>query len=168
MIRTGFGYDIHRLTPERRLILGGVQIPSELGLLGHSDADVLLHAICDALLGAAALGDIGRHFPDSDNRFKDAPSLIFLERVSNLLKENAFQINNIDSTVILEQPKIAKFIPEIQTNIAKTLGIEVAQVSVKATTNEGLGALGSGAGCAAYAIATISCGRDETRCRPQT
>ena len=155
LIRTGLGYDIHRFTPERPLILGGVPIPSELGLLGHSDADVLLHAICDALLGAAALGDIGRHFPDTDKRFKDASSLIFLERVSHLLNENAFQILNIDSTVVLEQPQIAKFIPEIQTKIAKTLHIEPSQVSVKATTSEGLGALGSGAGCAAYAIATI-------------
>jgi 2-C-methyl-D-erythritol 2,4-cyclodiphosphate synthase len=155
LIRTGLGYDIHRLISERPLILGGVQIPSELGLLGHSDADVLLHAICDALLGAAALGDIGRHFPDTDKRFKDASSLSFLERVSDLLKENAFQIINIDSTVILEQPKIAKFVPEIQTNIAMALGIKVTQVSVKATTNEGLGALGSRAGCAAFAIATI-------------
>jgi len=155
LIRTGLGYDVHRLTPERALILGGVEIPSELGLLGHSDADVLLHAICDSLLGAAALGDIGRHFPDTDKRFKDASSLIFLERVCQLLKEHAFEIINIDSTVILEQPKIAKFIPEIQKSIATNLGIRVSQVSVKATTNEGLGALGSGAGCAAFSIATI-------------
>jgi 2-C-methyl-D-erythritol 2,4-cyclodiphosphate synthase len=163
LIRTGLGYDIHRLTPGRPLILGAVQIPSEIGLLGHSDADVLLHAICDSLLGAAALGDIGRHFPDTDKRFKDASSLIFLERVNHLLRENAFQIINIDSTVILEQPKIAKFIPEIQTNIAMALGIKVNQVSVKATTNEGLGSLGSGAGCAAFAIATIQDTRNQER-----
>jgi 2-C-methyl-D-erythritol 2,4-cyclodiphosphate synthase len=155
MTRTGFGYDIHRLVPERKLILGGVHIPSEFGLQGHSDADVLLHAICDALLGAAALGDIGKHFPDSDPKFKDAASLTFLAKVGNLLTENQFQIVNIDSTIVLERPRIAPFIPQMQKKIAETLAISINQVSVKASTNEGLGALGSGAGCAAYAVASI-------------
>jgi len=153
--RTGFGYDIHRLVPERRLILGGVQIPSRVGLLGHSDADVLIHAICDALLGAAALGDIGKHFPDNDQKFKDASSLSFLNRVRELLEENRFRVVNVDSTVVLERPKIASFIPEMQRNIAEALGIQNSQISVKATTNEGLGALGSGEGCAAYAVASL-------------
>ena len=155
MIRTGFGYDIHRLSPQRKLILGGVHIPSDLGLLGHSDADVLLHAICDALLGAAALGDIGQHFPDSDRKFKGASSLTFLTTVRNLLTRKKFQIVNVDSTIVLQQPKISPFVPQMQKNIAKTLGIRIVQVSVKATTNEGLGALGAGAGCAAYAVASI-------------
>jgi len=153
--RTGFGYDIHRLVPERRLVLGGVEIPSRVGLLGHSDADVLIHAICDALLGAAALGDIGKHFPDTDQKFKDAPSLSFLNRVRELLTENRFRVVNVDSTVVLERPKIASFIPEMQRNIAEALGIQTSQVSVKATTNEGLGTLGSGEGCAAYAVASL-------------
>jgi 2-C-methyl-D-erythritol 2,4-cyclodiphosphate synthase len=153
--RTGFGYDIHRLVPERRLVLGGVQIPSRVGLLGHSDADVLIHAICDALLGAAALGDIGKHFPDSDQKFRDAPSLGFLNRVRELLEENRFRVVNVDSTVVLEHPKIASFIPEMQRNIAEALGVQSSQVSVKATTNEGLGTLGSGEGCAAYAVASL-------------
>lgn len=154
-IRTGFGYDIHRLVPQRRLILGGVLIPSELGLMGHSDADVLLHAICDALLGAAALGDIGKHFPDTNLKFKDVSSLILLGAVRELLEQNRFQVINLDSTVVLERPKIASFIPEMQRNIAETLCIQIDQVSVKATTNEGLGTLGSGEGCAAYAMATL-------------
>src|SRR2546428_5300070 len=116
MIRTGFGYDIHRLSPQRKLILGGVHIPSDLGLLGHSDADVLLHAICDALLGAAALGDIGKHFPDTDKKFRDVSSLSFLSTVRELLEQNRFRVINVDSTVVLEHPKIASFIPEMQRN----------------------------------------------------
>jgi 2-C-methyl-D-erythritol 2,4-cyclodiphosphate synthase len=155
MIRTGFGYDIHRLVPRRKLVLGGILIPSEAGLLGHSDADVLLHAICDALLGAAALGDIGTHFPDTDKKFKDAPSLSFLRTVRELLAQNRFQVINVDSTVVLERPKVASFIPGMQRNIADALDIQISQVSVKATTNEGLGALGSGEGCAAYAVASL-------------
>jgi 2-C-methyl-D-erythritol 2,4-cyclodiphosphate synthase len=126
-IRTGIGYDIHRLVPQRRLILGGVLIPSELGLLGHSDADVLLHAICDALLGAAALGDIGKHFPDTNLKFKDVSSLILLIAVRELLEQNRFQVINLDSTVVLERPKIASFIPEMQRNIAETLSIQIDQ-----------------------------------------
>jgi 2-C-methyl-D-erythritol 2,4-cyclodiphosphate synthase len=152
MTRIGFGYDIHRFAPNRKLILGGVRIPSKLGLLGHSDADVLLHAICDALLGAAALGDIGKHFPDTDLRFKDASSLSLLEDVGELLAAHQFQVVNIDSTIILQSPKIAPFILRMRRKIATVLGLQLNQISVKATTNEGLGALGTGKGCAAYAV----------------
>lgn len=155
MTRIGFGYDIHRFAPQRKLILGGIRIPSKLGLLGHSDADVLLHAICDALLGAAALGDIGQHFPDTDKQFKDASSLDFLDEVRRLLIKHRFQIVNVDSTVVLESPRISHFIPRMRRKIAAVLDIATTQVSVKATTNEGLGALGSAQGCAAYAVAAI-------------
>ncbi|HEX2523893.1 MAG TPA: 2-C-methyl-D-erythritol 2,4-cyclodiphosphate synthase [Terriglobia bacterium] len=151
----GFGYDIHRFAPNRKLILGGVRIPSKLGLLGHSDADVLLHAICDAMLGAAALGDIGKHFPDTDKRFKDASSSIFVREVTQLLFAHRFEVVNIDSTIVLQSPKLAPFIPKMQRRIAKIVGLELSQVSIKATTNERLGALGSGEGCAAYAVALI-------------
>ena len=155
MIRIGFGYDIHRFAPNRKLILGGVRIPSKLGLLGHSDADVLLHAICDAMLGAAALGDIGKHFPDTDKRFKDASSSLFVREVRQLLFAHRFEVVNIDSTIVLQSPKLAPFIPKMQRRIAKIVGLELSQVSIKATTNERLGALGSGEGCAAYAVALI-------------
>src|SRR5215510_2600081 len=155
MTRFGFGYDIHRFAPNRKLVLGGVHIPSELGLLGHSDADVILHAICDALLGAAALGDIGKHFPDTDPRFKDISSLRFLTATLKLLEGLSYRVINVDSTVVLQAPKIAPHIPAMRENIAKALDISADQVSVKATTNEGLGALGAGEGCAAYAVATI-------------
>ena len=155
MTRFGFGYDIHRFAPDRKLILGGVQIPSELGLLGHSDADVLLHAICDALLGAAALGDIGHHFPDTDPRFKGASSLSFLAATRELLVAGGYRIVNVDTTVVLQSPKIASHVPAMRQEIAKALNLGVDQVSVKATTNEGLGSLGAGEGCAAYAVATI-------------
>ena len=155
MTRFGFGYDIHRFAPDRKLILGGVQIPSELGLLGHSDADVLLHAICDALLGAAALGDIGQHFPDTDPRFKGASSLSFLAATRELLVAGGYRIVNVDTTVVLQSPKIASHVPAMRQEIAKALNLGVDQVSVKATTNEGLGSLGAGEGCAAYAVATI-------------
>src|SRR5436309_8822759 len=154
-MRIGQGFDAHALVPGRRLVIGGVTIPYQKGLAGHSDADVLLHAICDALLGAAALGDIGQHFPDSDRKFKGASSLTFLTTVRNLLTRKKFQIVNVDSTIVLQQPKISPFVPQLQKNIAKTLGNRIVQVSVKATTNEGLGALGAGAGCAAYAVASI-------------
>ena len=155
MIRIGFGYDIHRFAPNRKLILAGVRIPWKLGLLGHSDADVLLHAICDAMLGAAALGDIGKHFPDTDKRFKDASSSLFVREVTQLLFAHRFEVVNIDSTIVLQSPKLAPFIPKMQRRIAKILGLELSQVSIKATTNERLGALGSGEGCAAYAVALI-------------
>jgi len=155
MTRFGFGYDIHRFSRDRKLILGGVQIPSELGLLGHSDADVLLHAICDALLGAAALGDIGQHFPDTDPRFKGASSLGFLAATRELLVADGYHVVNIDSTLVLQSPKIAPHVPAMRQQIANTLNLGVEQVSVKATTNEGLGSLGAGEGCAAYAVATL-------------
>ncbi|HEU0007699.1 MAG TPA: 2-C-methyl-D-erythritol 2,4-cyclodiphosphate synthase [Terriglobia bacterium] len=155
MTRFGFGYDIHRFGPGRKLMLGGVHIPSELGLLGHSDADVLLHAICDALLGAAALGDIGKHFPDTDPRFKGAASLSFLTSTRELLENASCRVINIDSTLVLQTPKISPHILAMRENIAKALKIAVDQVSIKATTNEGLGALGAGEGCAAYAVAAI-------------
>jgi len=155
MTRFGFGYDIHRFAPDRKLILGGVQIPSELGLSGHSDADVLLHAICDALLGAAALGDIGQHFPDTDPRFKGASSLSFLAATRELLVAGGYRIVNVDTTVVLQSPKIASHVPAMRQEIAKALNLGVDQVSVKATTNEGLGSLGAGEGCAAYAVATL-------------
>ena len=155
MTRFGFGYDIHRFSPDRKLILGGVQIPSDLGLLGHSDADVLLHAICDALLGAAALGDIGQHFPDTDPQFKGTSSLSFLAATRQLLAADGYRIVNVDSTLVLQAPKIAPYVLAMRQEIANTLNLGVDQVSVKATTNEGLGALGAGEGCAAYAVAAI-------------
>jgi len=155
MIRFGFGYDIHRFAPKRKLILGGVHIPSKMGLLGHSDADVLLHAICDALLGAAALGDIGQHFPDTDPRLKGASSLRFLTRTKELIEAKGYRIVNVDTTVVLEAPKVAAYVPAMRQRIAKALKTSIDQISVKATTNEGLGALGAGEGCAAYAVAAI-------------
>jgi 2-C-methyl-D-erythritol 2,4-cyclodiphosphate synthase len=154
-IRFGLGYDVHRLVKGRKLTLGGVRIPSEFGLLGHSDADVLLHAICDALLGAAALGDIGKHFPDTEEAYHNISSLKLLMHVGSLLKERGYQIGNIDSTLVLEQPKIGKYVDTMCQRIGKTLHISHQQVSIKATTQEGLGALGRGEGCAAYAIASI-------------
>ena len=153
--RFGFGYDIHRFAPDRQFILGGVHLPSELGLEGHSDADVLLHAICDALLGAAALGDIGNHYPNTDPRFKDISSLKLLSMVKDLLFTSRYQVVNIDSTVILEAPKIASFIPAMRKNISEILTLSITHISVKATTNEGLGSLGRGEGCAAFAVASL-------------
>ncbi len=154
-IRIGYGYDIHRLIVNRKLILGGVEIPFIKGLIGHSDADVLCHAIADSLLGAAALGDIGKHFPDSDPRFKDISSLIILQHVGGLLRSNNFTIINVDSTVVLQQPKISSYVKRMRENISHALGIELHQVSVKATTNEELGSIGSGGGTASYAVASI-------------
>ena len=154
-MRFGFGYDVHRLVGNRKLILGGVEIPSAKGSLGHSDGDVLLHAIANALLGAAALGDIGKHFPDTDQRFKDISSLKILKRVAELLQEHKFAAANIDSTVVLQTPKIAPFTDDMRSVIASTLGLEMDRVSVKATTHEGLGFIGAGDGVAAYAIASI-------------
>lgn len=153
--RFGFGYDIHRLGPDRKLILGGVRIPHDAGLLGHSDADVLLHAICDALLGAAALGDIGKHFPDTDRRFKDISSLNLLGQVREILSKHHLHVGNIDSTIVLERPKINPYVPQMKKKIAHTLRIHENQVSIKATTNEGLGSLGAEEGCAAFAVAAV-------------
>lgn len=155
-MRIGTGYDVHRLVEGRDLILGGVNIPYEKGLLGHSDADVLLHAIMDALLGAAALGDIGKHFPDSDERYKGISSILLLEHVSKLLEEQHYVIENIDSTIIAQRPKLASYIPQMKENIVKTLGLDSSQVNVKATTEEGLGFTGSGEGIAVQAVALLT------------
>ena len=155
MLRIGQGYDVHRLVSGRRLVVGGVEIPHETGLLGHSDADVLLHAISDALLGAAAMGDIGCLFPDNDSRFKDADSLVLLSAVAEKLKESGFSIVNIDSTLIAQKPKMRPYIDEMRANIARACGISVEFVSVKATTEEGLGFSGREEGMAAQAICLI-------------
>ncbi len=155
MIRIGHGYDVHRLTEGRRLILGGVDIPYELGLLGHSDADVLLHAVCDALLGAAALGDIGKLFPDNDESFKDADSTVLLHKVGIRLRSAGYKVSNIDATVIAQAPKLAPHISLMRSNIARALGIDVSLVSVKATTEEHLGFTGEGKGISAHAVCLI-------------
>lgn len=154
-MRIGHCYDVHRLVEGRKCIIGGVEIPSEVGLLGHSDADVLLHAISDALLGAAALGDIGKHFPPSDNAFKDADSRLLLRQVVELLNKNGFRVGNVDSTIIAERPKMAPFIEQMRKNIAEDLGVDISFVSVKATTEEGLGFTGEGKGIAAHAVCII-------------
>ncbi len=159
-MRIGTGYDVHRLLEGRQLILGGVNIPFPKGLLGHSDADVLIHAICDALLGAAALGDIGRHFPDSNQDFKDIDSRVLLQKVGNLLQDCGWRIENIDTTLIAQSPKLAAYIPAMCLNIAHTLSLEADQVSVKATTTEGLGWEGQGEGIAAQAVVLIDKGKD--------
>jgi len=155
-MRVGLGYDVHKLVEGRKLILGGVDIPYEKGLLGHSDADVLLHAIMDALLGAAALGDIGKHFPDTDEKYKGASSIKLLEYVGDLLEENMYIVNNIDATVIAQQPKIGPYREEMTENIAKALRVDKNIINVKATTEEGLGFTGEGKGISAQAIASIS------------
>lgn len=154
-LRIGHGYDIHRLTEGRRLILGGVEVPYEKGLLGHSDADVLTHAVMDALLGAAALGDIGKLFPDSDPAYEGADSLALLREVGKRLRAEGFEIGNLDSTVIAQAPKLAPHIQRMRANIAAALDVDVARVSVKATTEERLGFTGSGQGIAAQAVALI-------------
>lgn len=155
VMRIGMGYDVHRLTPGRKLIMGGVEIPWEKGLLGHSDADVLLHAIMDALLGAAALGDIGKHFPDTDPAYKGISSLRLLEHVGKLLEQKNYQIVNIDATIVAQRPKMAPHIPQMVKNVAETLGLEEDQVNIKATTEEGLGFTGSGEGIASQAICSV-------------
>lgn len=155
MLRIGMGYDVHRLVEGRKLILGGVEIPYLQGLDGHSDADVLLHAIKDALLGAAALGDIGRHFPDTDMRYKGVSSMLLLERVKEILEEHGYAVNNVDATIVAEKPKLASYIPIMNENIARVLKVENGQINVKATTTEGLGFAGKKEGIAAYAVATI-------------
>ena len=155
-IRVGHGYDVHRFAKERALILGGVSIPHTVGLLGHSDADVLLHAIMDALLGAAALGDIGKHFPDTDPAYSGASSLNLLTKVGKLLSDNGYSVSNIDATIVLQAPKIASYIDKMRENIAFALNISVGDVSVKATTEEKLGFTGSGEGAAAHAVALLT------------
>ena len=154
-MRVGMGYDVHKLVEGRKLILGGVEIPHTLGLLGHSDADVLLHAIMDALLGAAALGDIGTHFPDTDERYRGISSVRLLAYVDQLLEENGYSVGNIDATIIAQRPKMAPYIPKIRENIANTLGLELNQVNIKATTEEGLGFTGSGDGISAQAVCIL-------------
>ena len=155
-MRIGMGYDVHRLVEERKLILGGVEIPYEKGLLGHSDADVLLHAIMDALLGAAALGDIGKHFPDTDPAYKGISSIKLLEHVGRLLEENLFLVENIDATIIAQAPKMRPHIEAMRENIATALGIDIRQINVKATTEERLGFTGSGEGISAQAICMLT------------
>ena len=154
-MRVGHGYDVHRLTEGRKLILGGVEIPYKKGLLGHSDADVLTHAVMDALLGAAGLGDIGRHFPDSDDRYLGADSLMLLKEVVRLLAEKGFRVGNVDATVIAQRPKLMPYIPEMHRNLAAVMGTEEDAVNVKATTEEKLGFTGEGLGIAAHAVALI-------------
>lgn len=159
-MRIGMGYDVHKLVEDRDMIIGGVKIPYEKGLLGYSDADVLLHAIMDALLGAAALGDIGKHFPDTDPAYKGASSVELLKRVGELLEENCFLIENIDATIIAQAPKMRPHIDTMRANIAEALNITVEQVNVKATTEEGLGFTGSGAGISSQAICMLTTPRE--------
>ena len=159
-MRIGMGYDVNRLVEDRPLIMGGVEIPYEKGLLGHSDADVLLHAIMDALLGAAALGDIGKHFPDTDPAYKGISSILLLEKVGELLEENMFLIENIDATIIAQAPKMRPYIDQMRENIAKALHIELEQINVKATTEEGLGFTGEKLGISAQAICMLNTPRE--------
>ena len=157
MTRFGMGYDVHRLTEGRKLIVGGVEISYEKGLLGHSDADVLLHAVTDAILGAAGLGDIGRHFPDTEEAWKGADSAVLLTRAMALVREQGYRVGNVDATIVAQAPKLAPYIPAMREKIARCLGVEAAQVNVKATTEEHLGFTGRGEGMAAYAV----CGLEE-------
>ena len=154
-LRVGHGYDVHRLTEGRALILGGVTVPFDRGLLGHSDADVLTHAVMDALLGAAALGDIGKLFPDSDEAYAGADSMLLLRRVTALLREHGWQVGNVDATVVAQAPKLAPYVPDMRRRLAEAMGLDVDCVSVKATTEERLGFTGSGEGMAAHAVALI-------------
>ncbi|HOA80137.1 MAG TPA: 2-C-methyl-D-erythritol 2,4-cyclodiphosphate synthase [Defluviitaleaceae bacterium] len=154
-MRVGIGYDVHKLTKNRKLILGGIEIPYEVGLAGHSDADVLVHAIMDALLGAAAKGDIGKLFPDNSEEYKDISSMILLKKVRDLLNEEGYSIENIDSTIVAQKPKLASYIDDMRKSIAKALNIDIQQINIKATTEEGLGFTGEGKGIAAYAICSL-------------
>lgn len=171
-MRVGMGYDVHRLTENRELILGGVKIPYEKGLLGYSDADVLIHAIMDALLGAAALGDIGKHFPDTDPEYKGISSIKLLEHVGRLIEEQLYVIGNIDATIIAQRPKMAPYIEQMRENVARALHLEIGQVNIKATTEEGLGFTGSGEGISSQAVACLdtiencsyAVGAEEGRC----
>lgn len=154
-MRVGMGYDVHKLVEGRELILGGVNIPWEKGLLGHSDADVLIHAVMDALLGAAALGDIGKHFPDTDPAYKGISSILLLKNVAKLLEKNGFEVGNIDATIIAQKPKMAPHIPQMRKNMAEVLGISEDRLNIKATTEEGLGFTGSGEGISSQAICLL-------------
>lgn len=155
MMRIGHGYDVHRLVEDRKLILGGVEVPYERGLLGHSDADVLTHAVMDALLGAAAMGDIGQHFPDTDPTYKGADSLKLLDHVMELLAQKSWCVGNVDATIIAQRPKLAGFIPDMRNNLAARMGVAAEQVNVKATTEEKLGFTGAGEGIAVHAVALL-------------
>jgi len=155
MMRVGIGYDVHPLVKGRRLILGGVEIPFDLGLAGHSDADVLIHAVIDALFGAAGLKDIGSHFPDSDASYKDISSLLLLQRTNQMIQAKGWQIVNVDATILAQRPKLAPYNDQMRQNMAQTLGLSTEQVGVKATTSEGLGFAGRGEGIAAYAVALL-------------
>lgn len=154
-MRIGHGYDVHKLVENRPLILGGVNIPHTLGLLGHSDADVLTHAIMDALLGACALGDIGLHFPDTDSKYKGADSLMLLSEVCRMLRDKGYEIGNIDATILAQKPKLRPHIPQMTANIASICGVDITQINIKATTEEGLGFTGTEQGIAAHAVALI-------------
>jgi 2-C-methyl-D-erythritol 2,4-cyclodiphosphate synthase len=154
-MRVGFGYDVHALVTGRPLFLGGIEIPYPLGLEGHSDADVLLHAICDALLGTIGEGDIGKHFPDTDSQYRDIRSTVLLKRVNNKIEEKGFHLVNIDATIVAQKPRLSEFIPRMMKQIADILEIEPGRVNVKATTTEGLGFAGRGEGIAAYAVALV-------------
>lgn len=154
-LRIGHGYDVHRLVPERKLILGGVEIPFALGLLGHSDADVLLHAVADALLGALALGDIGKHFPDNDPQYAGADSMLLLRHVAGLIQKEGYQVGNLDATILCQKPKLADYILPMRENIAVCCGVAISAVSVKATTEERLGFTGAGQGIAVHAVALL-------------
>ena len=156
MFRIGHGYDVHKLVEERKLILGGVEVPYTLGLLGHSDADVLAHAIMDAMLGALAMGDIGHLFPDNDENYKDADSMVLLEKVCRVCRSNGYVVGNIDATVIAQAPKLAPFIEAMRHRLAEVIGCEVSQISVKATTEEHLGFTGAGLGISAHAVALMN------------
>jgi 2-C-methyl-D-erythritol 2,4-cyclodiphosphate synthase len=156
VMRVGFGYDSHRLVKGRRLILGGVDIPHEEGLLGHSDADALVHAVCDAIIGAIGGGDIGRYFPDTDPAYEGISSLKLLQLVSLMAKDKGFVVNNVDSTVILEKPKLIDYIPDMELNISNTLNVPIERINVKAKTNEGMGFLGRNEGIAAFAVVTVN------------
>lgn len=153
--RVGHGYDVHKLVEDRKLIIGGVEIPHYKGLLGHSDADVLAHAICDALLGAAALGDIGKHFPDNDDRYKDIDSLVLLEKVCKLIRNKGYEISNVDSTILAQAPKLRPYIDEMRSKLAKAMKLDIDELSVKATTEERLGFTGREEGIAAHAVVLL-------------
>jgi len=160
-LRVGIGYDIHKLMKGRKLILGGVELPYDKGLEGHSDADVLLHSICDAMLGASSSGDIGRHFPNTDPKYKDISSMKLLKQVFETIGRKGFVVNNIDAVIITEEPKIAPFAEKMKKNLASMLEIDIERVNIKATTNEGFGAIGSGEAIASYSVVTLQETRDE-------
>jgi len=155
-VRVGHGYDVHRLVKGRKLILGGLEIPNELGLDGHSDADVVIHALIDSLLGAAAMGDIGRHFPDTDPEYKGADSIVLLKNIMSKLSETGFSIGNIDITIIAEKPKLSEYIEQMRANISKAIDTPVENISIKVTTNEKLGFIGKGEGIAAFSVALLT------------